>query len=161
MRLLIVSSVPGPGYAGMDRPLLGAGDDAPEDLVLRAAALEDLPVDQQLAAHLAFLDELRAGGVTGYELIALGAAPDATWDLLGFDVGETTRRAWSALAHRDELGLPAPALTEHGLFADRAEAEAFLASYLAADDPDASWTPDGWQARPDLYAVVPIYRLAR
>jgi hypothetical protein len=159
MRYLIVSSNAPPGYAGMDRPLVGMQDDVPDELVLRGAALDDLPPAQAEAGHRRFLVELREHGFPGYELLGLGESPDPAWEFLGFDVGETTKRAWSALAHRAALGLPAPRLNSHGLFDDRAEAEQFLRAYLESDDPDRGWTADGWEDRPASYAVVPIQRL--
>jgi hypothetical protein len=155
MRFLIVSRSGAPGYAGMDRPTLGTLDDVPEPVVLRGMALEDLRPDQAEAGYRAFAAEL-AGR---YDLLALGEPSGADWELLGYDVGETTRRAWSALAHRQELALPEPRLNRHGLFDDAAEAEQFLRAYLDSDDPDRGWGPEGWEERPSLYAVIPVHRL--
>lgn len=155
MRFLIVSSSDAPRYEGMDRPLLGMRDDVPDEVVVRGMALEDLPPDKAEAGYRAFVAELGER----YELLGLGEPGGADWEPLGYDVGETTARAWSALAHREEFGMPEPLLNRHGLFDDRADAERFLRAYLDSDDPDRGWGPDGWEEREDIYAVVPVYRL--
>jgi hypothetical protein len=157
MRFSIVSRSGAPRYEGMDRPLLGMRDDVPAEVVVRGMALEDLPPDQVEAGYRAFV----AGLGERYELLGLGEPGGADWELLGYDVGETTERAWSALAHREELGMPEPLLNRHGLFDDRADAERFLRAYLECDDPDRGWGPDGWEDDADIYAVVPVYRLRR
>lgn len=159
LRYRIVSSTTSTTYAGMDRPLLGMRDDVPRELVMRSFTLEELFPERIEAGHRRILLELRERGLSGYELLRLGGTSDAEWELLGFDVGETTSRAWSAIVHHADFALPVPHLNDYGLFDDRAEAEQFLRTYLECDDPDGGWTERGWEDRPDLYAVVPIHRL--
>jgi hypothetical protein len=154
MRFVIASRPDAPGYQGMDRALLGMRDDVPDDVVVRGMALDDLAPHQAEAGYRAFVAELG----DRYELLGLGEPAGAGWELLGYDVGETTPRAWSAIAHRAELALPEPRLNRHGLFEDPGDAERFLRAYLAAEDPDRDWDP-AWQAHPELYAVIPVHRL--
>jgi hypothetical protein len=155
MRFLIVSSSGSSGYEGMDRAILGMLDDVSEQMILRGLALEDLPPDQAETEYRAFVTEL--GG--RYELLGLGEPGGTDWEFLGYDVGEMTRRAWSALSHREELALPKPRLNHHGLFDDRTEAEQFLRAYLDSDDPDRGWGPDGGEDHTALYAIIPVHRL--
>jgi hypothetical protein len=138
--------------------------DVPRPLVLRGLGLEDAGSAAELQAWLA---ELAHEGITEYEVLSLGAGTGPDWELLGHDVGETTPAAWSAIAHRAdflpaaELGAWDGRLNEHGLFDRREDAEAFLERYMAADDPDRGWTPEGWSDDPGFYAVVPVYLLSR
>jgi hypothetical protein len=161
-RLAVVAAPPPgalPRYEGMDRTPLAPGADASEELVARVAALEDRDPRQALDGLLTVMSELDAG----YDLLWLGDdAPDG-WEPLGYDVGETTSAAWSAIARWPQFLSPEEfetwrsRLNEHGLF-QRADAEEYLAAYLAADDPDRGWSPDGWTDTPGLYAVVPVWR---
>jgi hypothetical protein len=152
----------GDGYGGMDRPPLGSSGDVPAALVERGIALE---AGAEPERWRAFLAELAGAGAAGYEVLRLGGEPGPGWELLGHDVGETTPAAWSAIRHRDDfLGAEQSAawagrLNARELFDRREDAEAFLAAYLAADDPDRGWGPEGWTDEPGIYAVVPVYRL--
>ncbi len=155
MTVLIVAPGAG-GYAGMDRPPLGSQPDVPEPLVLRGLELESSGDEAGLRA---FLADLRASGVTQYDVIGLADPVGDGWEFLGYDVGETTAAAWSAIKHRAEVLDGEPRLNEHGLFSQRSDAEAFLQAYLQADDPDRGWTATGWTDNPSIYAVIPISRL--
>ena len=170
MRFLIVQQRHPDGvplYEGMDRLRLGGVADLPQALIDRGLGLEDLRPEEAEPAYRTFLGELIAAGHLGYELLALdhAQADGEAWEFLGYDVGETTEAAWSALAHRGQV-LTAEEqvrwqgrLNAHGLFASQADATAFLAVYLASDDPDKGWTTEGWTEAPDWYAVIPIHRL--
>lgn len=170
MRFLIVQERHPDGgllYEGMDRLQLGGIANLPQALIDRGLALEDLPPEEAEPAYRAFMGELSAAGHLGYELLALdhAQADGEAWEFLGYDVGETTQAAWSALAHRaqvlttEEQGHWQGRLNAHGLFASQADATAFLVVYLASDDPDKGWTAEGWTDAPDWYAVIPIHRL--
>ncbi len=147
---------PGP-YGGMDRPALGSRGDVPHDTVVRALACE---AAQDVAGCRRLLIDLARGGVDDYEIVALGGWPGSAWDFLGFDVGETTSAAWSAVQHRaevfdaDQAAAWGSHLNEHGLFHNPADADAFLQAYRQADDPDAGEDPA-------IYSVVPVQRLRR
>lgn len=155
------------GYAGMDRPPIGSGGDVPEPLVLRAMALEDVPSPEAERAWRALFEELGAQGITGYELLALGEMPSRVdWELLGHDVGEASPARWSAIAHAEDFLPPdeqaawKTRLNRYGLFDDSDAASEYLTRYLAADDPDRGWTPDGWSEGTELYSVIPVRRAA-
>lgn len=167
IRFIIVKRVPedmDKPYEGMDRPPLGSFLDIPEPLILQGMALEDLPDPIAEASYKEFLIRIEATGTEGYELLALGDRPSSSWDFLGFDVGETTPTAWSAISHRDVIFSPQELndweerLNSHGLFDKRIDAENYLTYYLASDDPDKGWTEEGWVDEPDFYAVVPVYK---
>jgi hypothetical protein len=160
-RLVILA--PG-SYAGMDRPALGARPDVPEDRVVKGLELES---NADIPGLRRFLTDLAREGIDDYELVALGGFQGAAWEFLGFDVGETTSAAWSAINHRDEVLSAEQAaewaqrLNAHGLFANQADADAFLQAYLESEDPDAGWGADGWTDNPTIYAVIPVQRLRR
>ena len=167
LRFLIVKQRPprdaGP-YEGMDRQILGDVADVPESLISRWATLEEMPAEDAQELLGALMSDLSAAGVAGYELLALGSVRDlpGNWAFLGYDVGETTEAAWSAIAHREAFLAQGESagwearLNAHGLFGKQVDAEAFLERYLASDDPDMGWTADGWTDTPDWYAVIPI-----
>lgn len=166
-RLTIVAAPPPDQpfrYEGMDRPPLAPSDDVPEELVVRAAALEDVDPKDALKDFRAFMFDLVAAGIEGYELLWVGADGPAGWRRLGYDVGETTSAAWSAIARWKAFLSPEhfetwrSRLNDHGLFADRGDAESYLARYLESDDPDRGWTRDGWTDVPDIYSVLPVWR---
>jgi hypothetical protein len=150
-------------YRGMDRPPLGSLADVPELLMLRGLALEDVPPERAENEFVAFIAELRHIGAKNYDLLAVGDIESDGWVFLGYDVGEETPRAWSAIANAscfldpDELGQWTALLNRNGLFDDRGDAERYLARYLASGDPDSGWTADGWSDTPDLYAVIPVF----
>ena len=147
---------------GMDRPPLGSVADVPEPLMLRGIALEDAPPDRAENEFVQLVAELRRASTNGYDLIALGEVESDGWVFLGYDVGEQTPRAWSAIANASRLLDPnelsewTARLNSHGLFDDRADAERYLARYLTNGDPDRGWTANGWTDTPDLYAVIPV-----
>ena len=164
-RTLILRPPATPGdYAGMDRPRFGECGTLPEALMFRGFAIEDLAPKDSVAPWRELLADLE--GYPRYELIALGERPSTEWESLGFDVGEVTARAWSAIANRRDLLPPEEVeewdrlLNAHGLFSERAAAERFLVRYRSCDDPDGGWMPDGtWSDDPPFYDVVPIHRL--
>lgn len=151
-------------YLGMDRGPFGGYPDEPESLILEGMALQDIPGEQAEATYRAFWEKLDAHGSHRYDLLALAVQADDDWQFLGYDVGENTGRAWSAVAHRrdflepDEIDSWGAKLNVNGLFADPADAKALLAKYLDSGDPDMGWAADGWEEQPDWYAVIPIYR---
>jgi hypothetical protein len=161
-RYLIVGRGADERYRGMDRPPLGSRQDVPEPLMLRGLALEEVSADRAEKEFVAFIDELRRAGGGEYDLLALGESEVDGWVFLGYDVGEESTRAWSAIAHASrflhpgELGEWTALLNGNGLFDDRRDAERYLTRYLASGDPDSGWTADGWSDTPDLYAVVPV-----
>lgn len=164
-RTMILRARTEPGaYEGMDRPRIGECE-LPEALMFRGFDIEDLAPAQSVAPWRELLAEL--DGYPRHELIALGELPGPAWERLGFDVGEVTERAWSAIVHRDELLPPEEAagwsglLNHHGLFAARDDAERFLARYRTCDDPDGGWFNGVWTDSPPFYDVVPIHRLRR
>jgi hypothetical protein len=111
----IVILGPGP-YEGMDRPSLG--DEVPEEVRARARELEaaaDIPGLRRLVTDLA------RDGIDGYDVVALGNVAGASFDFLGADVARDGR---SVL--RDHLDEWRDRLNEHGLFSNRAGAEAFV-----------------------------------
>lgn len=151
-------------YEGMDRPKLGTFSDVPELILYRGLALEDLPPQEAEKSYRMLLTEMLEIGITEYELLVLGDNPPGQCKFLGYDVGETTKTAWSAIVNQDIFLNPEEKvqweekLNAHGLFQEREEAEAFLARYLDSDDPDMGWTEDGWTNTPDEYAIIPVYR---
>ncbi len=154
-------------YEGMDRPTLGSFRDIPEDLILRGMALEDLPNAIAESHYRELLSDIAAAGGEEYQLLALGDAQqlhEHEWDFLGFDVGENTPASWSAIANRgtflssNDLDDWKQRLNPHGLFGEFRDAEAYLARYMASNDPDKGWTEEGWVDEPDIYAVIPVYR---
>jgi hypothetical protein len=154
-------------YLGMDREPFGGHSDVSKPLILEGMALPDIAVEEAKSAYRAFWKKLAGQGHDQYDLLALGIQPDDDWEFLGYDVGETLERGWSAVAHRhdflkpDEIALWEAKLNANGLFRGASEAESFLAVYLDSDDPDMGWAADGWQERPDWYTVIPIYRYRR
>ncbi len=152
-------------YEGMNRYQLGNFTDIPDELLYRGLSLEDMLPEKAEMSYRLLLRDMLAMNVTQYELLMLGDNPSEDWEFLGYDVGETTKAAWSAIANRDvflnheEIAKWEESLNSHGIFEERADAEAFLAVYLDSEEPDKGWTGDGWTETPDWYAVVPIYRL--
>jgi hypothetical protein len=150
----------------MDRPPLGSSDDVPEHLVLRGMALEELSADVAEDGYRELISAITAAAADAkYDLLALGDMRRAAhWEFLGFDVGERTPASWSAIAHRDVFLSPGDLsewerrLNSHGLFDNISDAEVYLALYLDSDDPDKGWTAEGWVDKPDIYAVIPVYR---
>jgi len=147
----------------MDRARVGECGKLPEALMFRGFDIERLAPKDSVALWRELLAEY--GGYPCYELIALGDLPGAEWETLGFDVGEVTDRAWSAIVNRDDL-LPQEEvedwnrlLNQHGLFSDSEAAERFLARYRTCGDPDRGWLNGGWTDSPSFYDVVPIHRL--
>jgi hypothetical protein len=148
----------------MDRPKLGSFSDVPEPILYRGLALEDLPPQEAEKSYCVLLTEMLEIGITDYELLVLGDNPPGKCEFLGYDVGETTKAAWSAIVHQDIFLNPEEKyqweekLNAHGLFQEREEAEAFLARYLDSDDSDMGWTADGWTDTSDWYAIIPVHR---
>lgn len=165
-RYRIVPRTPPGEYAGMDRRPVGA-DDLPELALLRAVAVEQLGPPEAEARGLELLDELRRAGHSALELICLDGEDAPHRERLGFDVGERTPAAWSAIAHRtafldyEEWSQWSARLNCYGLFEHGDDAEAFLARYLESDDPDGAWSPTGEEGPPSLYAVVCVHRVRR
>ena len=168
-RLSLVSSAP-PGapaaYRGMDRAPLAPGGPVPEATVAHVCELESLDPRAALTRLVQITARLRAElPHEPLDLLWLGDQAPSDWEPLGFDVGETTPAAWSAIA-RWPAFMPAPEaarwaarLNTHGLFTRHEDARSHLDRYLTGEDPDRGWTHDGRPETPDLYAVVPIRRL--
>jgi len=154
-------------YLGMDRMPFGSDPDEPESLILEGMALQDISDEKADAAYRDFWEKLDAQKSHQYDLLALAIHADDGWQFLGYDVGESTERAWSVVAHRhdflepDEIDTWEAKLNVNGLFADPGEARALLAKYLDSGDPDMGWGTDGWEEQPDWYAVIPVYRYCR
>jgi hypothetical protein len=151
-------------YEGMNRPKLGSFLDVPESILYHGLALEDLPSNEAEKQYQNLVLDMLAMGINQYELLALDGSPLENYEFLGYDVGETTKTAWSAILHKDiflnpeEINQWEQKLNVHELFQEQEEAEEFLARYLESDDPDMGWTADGWTDIPDFYAVIPVYR---
>ncbi len=151
-------------YGGMDRPKLGSRCDVPDSIRSRGVALEGQPTQEADRPYRMLLAEMLEIGVTDYELLVLGDIPPDKYQFLGYDVGENTEDAWSAIVDQDLFLEPEEKLqweeklNAHGLFQHRADAQAFLVRYLDSGDPDMGWTSDGWTDTPDWYAVIPVYR---
>ena len=169
MRYRIVQQANG-WYEGMDRPRLGTVPGISGDVLIRGLSLEDVPPEKAQDAFSAYMDDLLVGGSTGLDLLALGDVADSgsdTWEFLGYDVGETTPAAWSAIVNGHIFLGPAEQvewrsrLNAHGLFANQQDADAYLSRYFHSDDPDRGWTEGGWRERPDFYKVIPVYRYRR
>lgn len=168
MRFSIVSiqsSDTVPGYRGMDRPTLGSLGDVPESIVRRGMALGEAPPDVAEILFTALLaDIVNSIGVSKYELVRLGGVEGPRWELLGYDVGELTERAWSAIVHWDLFLTPRAwmewesRLNGNKLFPNEVIARQFLDEYLKSEDPDRGWTVEGWEEQPDIYAAIPVYR---
>lgn len=170
MRFLIVKQVNLKDmnvYEGMERPRLGGFMDVAQPLINRYYELDAFPAEQVETPYKELLHNIWAGGNISYELLALDhkGASSQEWEFLGYDVGETLEATWSAIKHRqDWLTLEQQTVwNEHlgiqGLFQVRSDAEEFLKVYLASDDPDKGWTPEGWTDNPDWYSVFTIHRL--
>lgn len=163
-RIVIVSSEPST-YKGMDRQPLGLGGPIPDRIVMRVIAFEELGPVAGLPGLIDVIAELRAGHQDRFDLLWLGDGPPAGWEHLGFDVGETTSTAWSAIARWSAFLSPAEVepwharLNTNGLFARQQDAQLYLEHYLACDDHDRGWTPAGWTDGPDIYSVVSVWRL--
>jgi len=151
-------------YEGMQRFQLGSFTDVPDELLNHGLALEDMPPHEALISYQRLLADMLAMGVTDYELLMLGDCPSQNWQFLGYDVGETTKAAWSAIANLEiflepqEMAQWQERLNFHGLFPERADAKEFLKRYLESVDPDMGWTALGWTNTPDWYAVISVYR---
>jgi hypothetical protein len=149
----------------MDRQPLGLDRPIPDKIVMRAIAFEELGPADGLCGLIDVMAELRVDHGDRFDLLWLGDDPPPGWEHLGFDVGETTSTAWSAIAHWSAFLSPAEAepwharLNANGLFTHRQDARRYLEHYLTCDDPDRGWTPTGWTDDPEIYAVVSVWRL--
>lgn len=164
-RLRIVVAGVVDGYEGMDRPLLGALGEVPEPLVIEGLEIEALAPRDAVRRFGELAAKLAAAGVRCHELLALDPSPgEPEWKVLGLDVGELGSRAWSAVRRLDDVLSAGEApgwrarLNRHGLFERGADAEAFLARYLASPDEDRGWGPDGGSDDSSAYGVVAVSR---
>jgi hypothetical protein len=151
-------------YEGMDRPRLGEYNDLPQDLVLEGLSLDDMSANQKKIAYKCFIEKLLSREIDRYELITSEEQIGVDWQFLGYDVGELTKRAWSAITNYDvflsseEQEKWISCLNSHGLFQILEKAEEYLKLYLSSNDPDMGWDVSSWQEAPTWYCVIPIYR---
>ncbi|MDJ0729248.1 MAG: hypothetical protein QNJ33_04570 [Crocosphaera sp.] len=151
-------------YKGMDRPKLGEYNDLPQALILEGLSLDDMNANQRKIAYKSFIEKLLNRGIDRYELITSEDQIGVDWEFLGYDVGELTKRAWSAIANcnvfvsSEEQEKWISCLNSQGLFQVLEKAEEYLELYLSSNDPDMGWDVNSWQEAPSWYCVIPIYR---
>jgi hypothetical protein len=105
-------------YEGFDRPALE--DPRAQEL----AAAFDIPALRRR------LTDLAREGVDDYDLIGLGQIGGAFWEFIGFDVAD--RQGRSAIRHRSGSQFE-DRISQHGLFWNHADAQAFLEATGAAE----------------------------
>lgn len=158
-----------PPYRGMDRPRYLSDPSTPQSLALTATNLDGTPGVAAGKALASVAAQLNQAGDPRWEVLAIVDSTDpATTEapksmvpssqFLGWDVGESAPRFWSAIAHRADFLLPETSrtwtdrLNQNGLFDEFQDAQSFLQLYLDSDDPDRDY------ADLDAQEIAMLYR---
>lgn len=157
-------------YLGMNRFRLGSFNDITEQLLFEGIGLEEVESKELEGRYISYIKKLWRKGNLQYDLLSLNKPEkynEHDWEFLGFDVGENTPAAWSAILNnqvftsKKDIKIYINRLNQFGLFDDFNRAEEFLQLYLMSDDPDRDWGIDDEIIDDNIYQVIPIYRFRK